>query len=299
VRPRPALVLVAVVAVLLADVAAVLLHDAATPYDPADALEAYRAASAAPSAPPTAPSARRSAPVASSAGGRPSAAAAAPAPMASGTAARATPSPQPTAPTEVVPGVYRYATSGHEEVDALGGSRHDYPDTSAITYRRSGCGTEVRWQPLQERFSSDDLCRAAPGIELRRSVQRRAFFGQSEEQQLVCEPGVLLLPDRARAGQQSSGRCRSDDTEVALTIRVLDVSDVLVDGKAVEVVHLSSAGRLTGSTRGTTQREQWLTHSGLLVRVEATTDTDRDTAGGTVHYTETYALRLLSLTPAR
>jgi hypothetical protein len=195
--------------------------------------------------------------------------------------------------------VYTYDTAGHEEVDVLGGSRHDYPAESTVTYRRTGCGSEDRWQPLKERFSTDEVCATARGHELRRSVQRRSFFNQSEEQVLVCDPGLVLVPAEPRAGQVSRGTCRSDDTVATLTFRVVEVARQLVGGRAVDCVHVSAEAQLTGATRGSTLRDIWFTRAGQLVRSHATTETDRDTSAGTVHYSETYDLRLRSLDPQR
>ena len=60
------------------------------------------------------------------------------------------------------------------------------------------------------------------------------------------------------------------------------------------------AFRLTvspGEARGVTKREEWITRSGLLVRVVAVVNSDRDTPAGTAHYVEQYELKLRSLDP--
>jgi hypothetical protein len=68
----------------------------------------------------------------------------------------------------------------------------------------------------------------------------------------------------------------------------------------VDVLHVRIAGVLTGSTRGRSDRELWLrAGDGLLVQATGTTDTDADTAAGTVRYQEDYRLRLQSLAPRR
>ncbi len=53
------------------------------------------------------------------------------------------------------PGVYTYATSGRESIDALDGRHHDYPGQTTITVRHDGCGAVFDWRPLAER--SDDM----------------------------------------------------------------------------------------------------------------------------------------------
>lgn len=181
----------------------------------------------------------------------------------------------------------------------MGGSRHDYPAESVVTYHRSACGTENRWQPLEERDSANLTCRGPDGLELRSSTHRSTFFGQSEETVLVCSPGLVLVPDSPRPGSASSGSCRSEDSHLALTIRVVEVTTLQVAGKRTEVVHIRIDGRLTGSTRGTTRNDEWVTPAGLMVRATAATETDRDTSTGTVHYSEAYELSLESLQPER
>lgn len=299
-----ALIAASLVVVLAVDVSLILLHDEATPYDAQQALTDFRRQPAVPPGPQATSSVRATAvPTAAvrprRTGPAPSANAGVPAPSRS---TGAGPQPAPTtgaAGGEVRPGVYRYATSGYEEVDALGGARHDYPAQTAVSYRPGGCGSEDRWQPLRERYSLNTLCRGPQGLEARRSVQRREFFGQSEEQVLVCAPGLVLVPDDPRPGRTFSGTCRSDDTVVTLTVRVVGESTVAIGSRSVQAIHVRVDGTLTGSTRGTTQREEWFTKEGLLLRGTGTTETDRDTSPGTVHYSETFDIRLESLEPQR
>jgi hypothetical protein len=277
--------------VLLADVAAVAVHDDATPYTAEQAVEEFRAeATASPSpAPPAA--ALRSAPSTSVTASPASAVTAPP------TASRAaSPVPAGSPPAErLQPGVYTYATSGHEEVDILGGSRHDYPAETTMTYRVLPCGMQTRWQPLQERFSIDDVCDTSAGNELRRAAQRHTFFGQSDDEDLAC--ALLLMPTEPRKGQVSTGTCRSKDTTVALRRELLGVTRMDVGGRSVEAVHLIVSGRLSGTARGVTKRESWLTRDGLLLRTRSVVDSDRDTPAGNAHYFEEYELNLRSLDP--
>lgn len=331
---RPWIVGTAAGAVLVAGLAVAGLQraDTATVLDEQTAIEAFRAEqSAAPqntapqntapqtasrtAAPQTAagtgPNASPpvTAPVAAATSGPSSPARPTPAAVAAAPAPGRTSSPQaPSTPTpagrtqaqrrEVTPGVYPYATEGSEQVDALGGARHDYPASTTITYSRSGCGTVERWQPLKERVGESLECAGAAGSELRGSVQQREFFGRSETKRYTCDPGVPLLPRDPQPGRTTKGSCRSEDSMLALTTTVVALESLDVGGTAVPVVHLRVTGALTGSTRGRSDRELWLARSdGLLVQTVARTDTDADTEGGTVRYQESYRLRLTSLTP--
>lgn len=292
--------------VLLAGVAVLTLRgaDTTTTYDEQAALDGFRAASS-PTPSPSPPAAAGPSAAASAAAGPTAAAAAtAPTPAAGVRASAAASAPAATAASpaagEVEPGVYRYDTEGFEEVDALGGARHDYPDSSTITYSRAGCGTEERWRPLEERVGVTQTCSGPEGAEVRSTYQQREFFGQSQSETYTCSPGALVLPDDPRPGRTWRGACRSDDSTFTLAGRVVALEELAVGGTRVPVVRVAISGTLTGSTRGRSDREVWFARAnGLLVQAVASTDTDADTAGGTVRYRESYRLRLQSLTPAR
>lgn len=306
-RGRAAAVSVAAgaVLVLVGGIAVLSLRgaDTTTPYDESAALEGFRAGTAAPVGPSPVPtgtpaSAATAGPTASPTGT--TSPSPAPAPRTAPGSAAAAPGRTAPAEREEPEGVYRYATEGHEEVDALGGARHDYPASSTITYARKGCGTEERWQPLEERVGVTQTCPGAEGAEVRSTFQQREFFGQSQSQTYTCSPGALVVPDDPRPGRTWAATCRSDDSELALSGRVVALEELVVGGTRVPVVHVTLRGTLTGSTRGASHRELWIARSGgLLVQAEADTDTAADTAGGTVRYRETYRLRLTSLTPSR
>jgi hypothetical protein len=312
--------------VLLAGSAVVALSraDTVSQYDEDAAVSAFRSADPAagvtPSPEPTVPRGSQpssggalppAAGPAGSAAAAPAPAGSAPTPGRAGTApsrpertpvaAQAPPAPGAAGDGGEVPvGVYRYATEGFEEVDALGGARHDYPATTTVTYARADCGTEERWQPLRERVGAATSCPGAEGDEVRATYQRREFFGQSQEKSYRCDPGLLLRPAEPRPGRTWRGTCRSADSTAAFSGRVVALEELVVDGTRVPVVRVRLDGTLTGSTRGRSDREVWLRRAdGLLVQAVGRTDTDADTPGGTVRYRESYRLRLLSLQPRR
>ena len=302
----------AAVVVLLAGVALVVVSrsDRSTVLTEQAAVDAFRdeAGVAEPAAPPP-PAASSPAPSAvAPPAAVPTAAPPGPASPAASTAPRRTvaapaPAARPTAAAqrrEVPVGVYSYATDGYEEVDALGGARHDYPAATTVTYTREGCGTRERWQPLEERIGSALQCAGPGGTELRSSFQQREFFGQKQDKTYRCDPGVPVLPRDPRPGQSWQGRCSSGDSELALAGRVVALEQLDVGGTAVRVARVRLEGTVTGSVRGRTDREVWLSLAdGLLVQATADTDTLADTAGGTVRYREQYRLRLTSLQPRR
>lgn len=309
--PSPVTVGVVALGTLLGGLAVLGVRsaDSATTVSESDAVTAFR--QAAPPSPQAVPGPGAAAtpspsatPAASPSGGpSPASAAGRPGPTAAAQAspaARVSAAPSaPAARSGPEPGVYRYATQGYEQVDALGGSRHDYPESSTITSSPAGCGTQDRWQPLQERLGVTVQCPGRDGLELRETFQEREFFGRSQSQRLLCDPGVLVLPASPRVGQTWTGSCRSQDSQAALAGRVVALESLQVGDQAVPVVRVLLEGTLTGATRGRSDRELWLRRDGLLVQVVGTTDTDADTDAGEVRYEESYRLRLLSLEPLR
>lgn len=291
--------------VLLAGTGVAVLDgaDTATALPPDRAVEAFRESVRASPAPASsaapAPTARPTGDATAPAGpaSRPTAAVAAPAPSpVPAAAATSTAAARP----EVPEGVYRYATEGFEEVDAFGGARHDYPAETTVTYRRSGCGTAERWQPLQERSGTVETCPGPAGTSVRRTEQSREFFGQRQVESYACDPAPAALPDDRRPGAQSRGTCRSDDSTVEVVTTVVGTEVLDVGGTPVEVVRVRVDGVVTGSVRGRADREVWLRSTdGLLVQATGDTDTDADTPAGTVRYREAYRLRLASLAPLR
>jgi hypothetical protein len=189
-------------------------------------------------------------------------------------------------------GVYLYATTGEESIDALGGAHHRYPATTSITAVGAPCGVKLRWDALQGRSTTWTLCSTQAGVDLGTEEVVHTFFGQSDDTTYACAGSELL-----RSG---SFRCRSGRGEQTGTVTVVGHEDIDVGGKPVSVLHVRTVATISGGDRGTETVDWWLgTATGLPVRVAFTSRTSRKTVVGRVHYAEDAELRLLSLTPKR
>lgn len=200
------------------------------------------------------------------------------------------------------PGVYVYDTTGWEETDALGGARHEYPTTSTITIRATGCGVVARWDVLEERSDEYERCPARDGGEhLAGFTSRHAFYGRSDERNFRCDPGsVYRPPPAAPAGTTWTYRCRSDTTVTASTVTLLAYEIATVGGTSVNAVHLRERGEPAGDTTGTMQREVWLSVSdGVLLREWVRMESHTSQGAIKASYREQYELRLRSLEPSR
>ena len=179
-------------------------------------------------------------------------------------------------PAPVEPGAYAYATRGFEEVDILGGARHQYPATTGITVKRSGCGRVLDWRPLTDRRTAYRLC----GGRLRSIREVHDFYGRRDDRVYECAPSSSL---------RRGWRCTFDGTtEVA---RGGVVGTERIGGAAT--VHVRLTTTTSGNTEGTGTREFWLRRpDGFPVRLAATNDNTTGTFAGDVHYRERYVLQL-------
>ena len=85
---------------------------------------------------------------------------------------------------------------GFEEIDALGGARHDYPTETFLTVQPGGCGTISRWTALAERWDSQELCAGSDGMVVASYDSFHQWFGRADLQQFSCEPGEGLQSRR-------------------------------------------------------------------------------------------------------
>lgn len=195
-------------------------------------------------------------------------------------------------------GVYVYATDGFEEVDAFGGSRHDYPSETTITYSGDDCGVRVRWAPLEDRYDEKLLCRGPAGDEARWFESGRAFFGQSDHRRMTCEPGSVARPVPATVGQQWSMRCGDDRTDARSEATVIDVGPMNVAGTTVPAVHIRGTTHVTGDSDATSTTDLWVhAETGLVLRHVNKLDGSSPSPAGNVAYRERYTIELTSMTP--
>jgi hypothetical protein len=240
----------------------VFLHDTTTAVDTGDVLARYRASSTVATGTSTAP------------------------------AALALPAP----------GVYQYATTGSEHVDALGGTTHDYPATTTITVTTSACGVQTRWDALQERWNSRQLCLGNGGIVSGAYTDFHRFYGQDDRSDWTCAPPYVLLPAAPAVGASWTGTCTDGQGAAeSTTISVMGLEDVAVAGQNVAAVHTRRVeDDVVKDGTAHTTTDQWFdVHTGLLLREAATSSSSTSTFVGDVHFQEQYELKITALDPQR
>jgi hypothetical protein len=196
-------------------------------------------------------------------------------------------------------GVYVYATTGNESVDALGGAHHRYPAKTSVTARRVPCGLELDWAALVGRATTWTLCSTDAGIELRSSDERHKFFWQSDRTTYVCE-GAVLVPRGSTETAAHDFTCTAAKARETGQAQLVGPETITVGGATIASIHARTVTTVSGENHGTQTADWWLdTATALPVRIVLRSRTSRKTIVGLTHYVEDAELRLLSMTPER
>lgn len=209
------------------------------------------------------------------------------------------PSPAASAVGKPAPGVYEYRTTGYEQTDALGGSRHEYPASSYTTIRDNpACGITVRWQPLRERWDESTLCPEGDNIALRHFTMYHEFFQQGLAQSYACAAGSHVYRHGAAPDTTWTWHCEGEAGTIDTVVRVVGTEPMTIGGRTVDVQHLRYDSRIAGDSRGTQTQERWFdAATGLMTRITTKVDVQTKTPVGEAHYIEDYRIDLVSMQP--
>jgi hypothetical protein len=196
------------------------------------------------------------------------------------------------------PGVYVYDTSGFERVSALGGAQHDFPKQSTITITDNGCGDDIKWAPLEQRWDNWSTCSVgAQQIRLNSYSTHHEFFGQTEERTYPCQ-NVDVRPISDEVGTTTNGTCARSAEFVNATTTVVGPTTVIVKGVAVDAIQIHLALQISGDTNGSQISDLWLRPAdGLMLRYESIQDADGKSVIGPTHFHEEDHLTITDLSP--
>lgn len=195
------------------------------------------------------------------------------------------------------PGVYVYDTDGYEEVSALGGARHDYPDQSTMTVTTSDCGVLVHWAPLEQRFEDWDICYAGSAMLMRTFTTHHEFFGQTEERRYNCT-STYIRPPSDVAGTTANGACTGKTDNATTSATVVGAESVTIGGTPIDAIHIHIDQHVTGKVRGYERGDVWVRATdGALLVFQMVIDGDGDTVIGPTHFHEEINLKLADVTP--
>lgn len=205
------------------------------------------------------------------------------------------PAPDPELPA---PGVYRYATTGHEYIDALGGTTHDYPVETTLTVTEEGCGVHLRWDFLAERYEEWNLCIVDGVIALQpTAVQFHEFYGQARTDAVECAETVAVNPP-PEPGTVTARECVLGGEPWHPVWTYVGPSSTEVEGQTLETLDFETTIEIDDDEYWEHSIQRWtLAPTGLPVAVDIDMSSRNPSPlGGTV-YTETIDATLISLTP--
>ncbi len=209
----------------------------------------------------------------------------------------ATTTTAPPLPALPRPGVYRYATTGYDQIDALNGARHDYPAETAMTISPHGCGVRLRWDVAKERWDSWDWCLEGAGIRLVGTTSYHEFFGIAGVNEYVCTGDPQPLD--AEPGTQWITVCRAGERDTSTKHGVVvERGTFLVGDVAVPALHVRYDVDVVGDSNGNQTIDGWYrTTDGLPLQETVAINTEQDSPIGHVSFEERASIELLSLTP--
>jgi hypothetical protein len=196
------------------------------------------------------------------------------------------------------PGVYVYATTGRDSVDALTGDHHEYPATTTITVTPSACGVLVRWDVVAERWVEWTRCVRGDGVVgvSKRNFDR--FFGTAHTDDYRCagDPRPIDAP----AGTTWTLDCKESNGDFEDNHgTVVGLDHVDVRGTSVTALHVRVVID-DGDVHDAQVMDSWYClGTDLLLKETAHNATANPSPIGSVNYREDYSIQLTSLEPLR
>lgn len=195
------------------------------------------------------------------------------------------------------PGVYQYATSGFDRIDALTGAQHDYPAITTMTVTPEGCGVRVRWDVAVERWDTWDWCLDGAAIRQNGWVGYHEFFDSPGRNDYLCDGDPRPLDALARTTWTMVCRM-GDHTTSTFRGEVIERTSLMVAGIATPVLHVRYEVEVVGESTGHQTVEGWYRIAdGLPVREQLAISTTQDTVIGATRFDEQYTIDLLTPSP--
>jgi hypothetical protein len=193
------------------------------------------------------------------------------------------------------PGVYRYRTTGGEQVSFLH-YRRDYPSTTVRIVTSRGCGVREEQWFLVQHLEYYDRCGAALptyGTDI-------AYWWTHGTQDFRCDGGSFDGADLAR-GQRATWRCADEDTKAGQTTERVGDERVGVAGRDLAARHTRWTTVFSGATSGGAVVDDWFDPAtGLVLREERHIGLEVGSPFvGRLTYADNSTYELLSTTPDR
>jgi hypothetical protein len=197
-------------------------------------------------------------------------------------------------------GVYRYRTTGGEQLSLAGINRHFPADTEAIV-TDARCAT-VEWEPFQQHTEGLVECPMADGgLGLSSALSYEQIAGTKTTDVIRCPTHTYFVPPDPKPGLRWHGTCHATGQTVGVSGLIVGTSSVRVKGTAVPALHTRLTLTVSGGESGTNPNDYWISlKNGVILRQQETV-TMAQQAGplGSVRYSEQMAITIDSLAPVR
>ncbi len=197
-------------------------------------------------------------------------------------------------------GVYRYQTSGGEQL-SFGDISRSFPPATDMIVTDTRCAT-MEWEPLDQHHEGLEECPLKDGaVAIKAATSYEEIAGTQTTTVIDCPADTYLVPPNAVAGERWHTTCHSPGQRVMFSGLVIGPSSVAVGGRTVPALHTRLTLHFSGSQSGTNPNDYWISNQdGLILRQRETVAVSQSAGPiGSVHYSEQMAIALTSLTPVR
>jgi hypothetical protein len=198
------------------------------------------------------------------------------------------------------PGVYRYLTSGGEQL-SLGDIGRSFPTTSEMIVTEDGCAT-MKWEPLVQHMEGLVECPERNGsLVVESALSYEEIAGTKTTSVIHCPATTYFVPPDWFVGERWNSKCHSEGERVGVSGEVVGASWVDVGRNREPAVHTRLTLFFSGSESGTNPNDYWVSLNGGLILRQRETVEMREKAGplGDVRYAEQMAITLASIVPER
>ncbi len=203
-----------------------------------------------------------------------------------------------------LPGVYRYAASGHYtvSVSGLGSDKRTLPETvPAVLVAEGRCWT-LNLRYFKQHHRTIRYCaRSGGGLRMMWLENRNEFFGLKHLAKSRCEPDIIYLPGdepghrRPQRCRRLEGKSRFGKTNAKASFTYLAAESMTIGGKKIRVHHVRRDLEVKSLQSATIMQHLWYSaDTGMLVRYRV-----HGRGSGLATFKSDFQLTLLDLSPRR
>jgi len=201
------------------------------------------------------------------------------------------------------PGTYTYTGSGEESVDALGGSKHTFPDEIAAVVELDA-EDDCRWTSnviyIKQHVEERRFCTKGTVMTDLGFTRKIEFFNQLQTTGFTCDDDAERLRADSQEGDTWSWTCSEGiATTSKYTTTFLGKETLTVGGEQIDTFHTRVVSKQSGDANGTDTSEFWLADTGFAVKFTADLDVRTKSVLGDTHFKERASYALTSLVPSQ